>query len=270
MKQHVSVFILMLQSIRNKLLPILGAVIAADCIMFTLTARKYLWMEDIIWKGRISLIFCAALFVLTYVLSTSMAGPSRQSYTLQRLALPGRSVFCIQTLVNLTALLLLWSVQLMTALVLCRINLSHQLASANHSLDFCEQSVFLVFYRKHFLHNIFPMESIVRWTRNIALIFALASISANAACRLQNSRKIPLSPIFAAAIVGLAFMQEIGSTDAIFMDVSYTLIPAIWTLNIWLNMPKDGPYKDIDSSMKPSFYSEEDSAATPEELEVMR
>ena len=136
MKQHVSVFILMLQSIRNKLLLILGAVIAADCIMFTLTARKYLWMEDIIWKGRISLIFCAALFALPYVLSTSMAGNARQSYTLQRLALPGRTVFCIQALVNLTALLLLWAVQLMTALVLCRIYLSHQLASANHSLDF--------------------------------------------------------------------------------------------------------------------------------------
>ena len=91
MKQHVSVFILMLQSIRNKLILILGVLLAAECIFFALNSRKYLWMEDIITHSRFGLLFCIALMLLTVALTTSMAGPSRQSYTLQRLALPGRS-----------------------------------------------------------------------------------------------------------------------------------------------------------------------------------
>lgn len=267
MKQYVSVFILMLQSIRNKLLPILGAVIAADCIMFTLTARKYLWMEDIIWKGRISLIFCAALFALSYVLSTSMAGNSRQSYTLQRLALPGRTVFCIQTLVNLTALLLLWAVQLMTILLLFKIYLTRQLASADHSLDFCEQSVFLVFYRSRFLRNLFPMESIIRWMGNLSLFVLLAVFSAKAACRQQSSRKIQIEPLLIAAIIGMGSLNEI---EIGYSDLSLPVFSAAWILMIWRTLSKDGPYMDQDSTINTGYKKQEDPAATPEELEVMK
>ena len=267
MKQHLSVFILMLQSIRNKLLLILGMVIAADCIMFTLTAKKYLWMEDIIWKGRISLIFCAALFALTYVLSTSMAGNARQSYTLQRLALPGRTVFCIQTLVNLTALLLLWAVQLMTSLLLCKIYLSRQLASADHSLDFCEQSVFLTFYRSDFLHNLFPMESVIRWLRNLALFAATAVFSAQAACRQQSSRKMPLEPLLIAAVIFLGFHSEMESS---YYDLALPVMCAAWILMVWRTLSKDGPYMDQDSTINTGYDKPEDSAATDEELEVMK
>lgn len=269
MKQYVSVFILMLQSIRNKLILILGVMVVAECILFGLNTRKYLWIEDIITHSRFGLLFCIALMLLTVILSTSMSGPSRQSYTLHRLALSSRTVFCIQAMVNLTALLLLWAVQLMTALLLCRIYLSHQLASADHSLDFCEQSVFLLFYRKHFLHNIFPMESILRWMRNIALILALAFISAEGACKSKNSGKIPVTPLVIAALVILLIHTEIVTGNTIYTELTFIFLAVSWTLNS-LRLTKDGPYMDQDSTGNAGYCNSEEPAATPEELEVMR
>jgi len=156
MKQSVSVFMVMLQSIWKKILLILAITVAAESILFLMASRKFLWVEDILDASRISWVFYGALLALTVVLSTSLSGNTHQSYTLQRLALSGHTVFCLQMLVNFTALLLLWTVQLMTALLLVKIYISHQLTSADHRLDFCEQSVFLAFYRSNFLHNLFP------------------------------------------------------------------------------------------------------------------
>ena len=65
MKQYVSVFILMLQSIWKKLFIILAVLIVADCALFSLGAGRYLWMEDIITKSRFGLLFCIVLMLLT-------------------------------------------------------------------------------------------------------------------------------------------------------------------------------------------------------------
>ncbi len=256
MKQYVSVFMVMLQSIWKKLIAILAVLAVTEAALFILASRQNLWIEDIIDAGRLSWFFSAALLALTVVLSTSLSGNTRQSYTLQRLALSGRTVFCLQTLVNLTALLLLWAVQLMTALLLCKIYLSRQLASADHSLDFCQQSVFLAFYRNNFLHNLFPMESLTRWMRNLTLFAALATLTAKGTCQPQTGKKIPLMPLIAAAAVILSFQHEIGTYYMIYMDVAFTLIPIIWILSVWLNLPKEGPYVE-----------QEPAAAS--ELEVM-
>ena len=269
MKQSLSIYILMLQSIRNKLAAILVFLIAADCTLFTLTANKYLWMEDIITIGRLNWVFSLSLLALTIVLSTSMAGSSRQTYTLQRLALPGRKVFSIQTMVNLTAFFLLWTVQLLTVLLLCKIYLSRQLSSPDHSLDFCQQSVFLVFYRSTFLHNLFPMESVTRWLRNMVFLYAMALYCAKGACRQQTERLLPAAPFLIAAMMIMGFYQDIGHSYVIFQDVTFILVPVICILSLYLHMPKEGLYQDHENCKVCSDIPEE-SAASPEELEVMK
>ena len=265
MKQYVSVFILMLQSIWKKLFIILAVLTAADCALFSLGTGRYLWVEDIFSEQRFGLLYCIALLTVLVMLCTSMTGTTRQAYTLQRLALSGHTVFRVQVLVNLTAFLLLWAVQLMTVLLLCRFYLSRQLASADHSLDFCEQSLFLAFYRNEFLHGLFPMGELTRWMRNLALISGLAVTSAYETCHLHYNRKGTWSPYILAGLTLTCFQQEMGSWIA---DCLLTALALQLMVRVLRILPADGPYMTPDTSSRYSAPSE--PAATPEELEVMR
>ena len=266
MKQYVSVFMLALRSVSKKLIIILTAMVAAECALFALAARKYLWMEDIIAEGRVSVAFYGALMALTVVLCTSLAGNARQTYTLQRLAVSGRAVFYIQVLANGLCYLLLWTVQLVAALLLIKIYLASQLASADHSLDFCEQSAFLAFYRSEFLHSLFPLEELTRWLRNLALICGLAVTCAYGSCQQQRG-KTPWSPFILAVLTILCFELEMGSSYADWLLVALAIMSIV---RIRLILPADGPFMDLSSIRAASEKSSAEPAPTPEELEVMR
>ena len=263
MKQSVSVFMVMLQSIWKKILLILIILVAAESILFLIASQKFLWAEDILDASRISWVFYGALLALTVVLSSSLSGNAHQSYTLQRLALSGRTVFCLQMLVNFTALLLLWTVQLMTALLLVKIYLSGQSSSAEHQLDFCGQSLFLAFCRSEFLHGLFPMEDLTRWMRNVVLICCMAAVCAYGSFTYEKG-KFPVSPFLLAVPAIVFFEMEMGRilADSLLSAFALTVV-----LILHRCLPSGNPFAESDTT---GYYNPADTAITPEELEVMK
>lgn len=263
MKQSVSVFMVMLQSIWKKILLILIILVAAESILFLMASRKFLWVEDILDSSRISWVFYGALLLLLTVLCLVRSGSSHPVYTLQRLALTGQQILRIQMLSNLFCLLLLWAVQLATALLLVKIYLAGQSSSAEHQLDFCGQSLFLAFCRSEFLHGLFPMEDLTRWMRNVVLICCMAAVCAYASFTYEKG-KFPVSPFLLAVPAIVFFEMEMGRilADSLLSAFALTVV-----LILHRSLPSGNPFAESDTT---GYYNPADTAIIPEELEVMK
>ena len=116
-------------------------------------------------------IFLAALVLVAFILGVTEGdrGGCKSSYTLLRLRVSRKQQFAVKTVYNFLCLMLVFAVQILTALVVCRIyetRLPSELLSP--------QYLFLIFYRNEFLHCILPMADVGKWACVLLLLLALA------------------------------------------------------------------------------------------------
>lgn len=216
MRKHISVFFLMARATLHKIVFLLLIMAAAECGMFylamnTSASDEIRQLETVAADSRMGLIFLVGMLCMVIILTASFSGSkSRQQYTLQRLQISERQVFIWHTLYNAFCFLLLWAVQMVTALLLCKIYVQMVSGMAADS-GFAEangQTVFLAFYRNAFLHNILPLESWVVWFRNILLVFSLGMALAYGTL-LSHRGKNSIAAILMMSVTGSFSVQSL-------------------------------------------------------------
>ncbi len=251
MKQYVSVFMLVLTGIRKKLILILAAMTAAECLLFALSAGSSLWMEQVIDAALLQRIAALAFAALTAVLIFGR-GAGRQDYTLLRLSVTDQQVFHCRALCFVLCYLLLWALQLFLVLAFCKT------FTVIHSdvPDIGEQTAFLAFYRHPFLHSLLPMAELTRWMRNLMLLAGLSLTAANSARKPSGS--ISWSTLILAALTIAVFSFPMGSAPS-------DWIISIFVLSVILSVYVNGEWrKDEDREIPlqeediPSWYLEEE------------
>ncbi|MBQ6798365.1 MAG: hypothetical protein IJP11_03925 [Oscillospiraceae bacterium] len=213
MKQHGSVFLLMVRSTFYKVLLLLGAATLAETAVFVAfclrgpTAKGF-GPELLLRQGRIAWIFGAVMVLMTLLLiRTGTEKGAKTGYTLRRLSVSERWVFFWQSAYNTLCYLLLWMWQVLTVMLLCAVYV--HLAPAEYVT---EQTVFLAFYRSDFLHALLPFEETALWVKNVLLVLSLGIASARYPMALrQGSKQQEISGACCAAIA--FFVEEIGSVN---------------------------------------------------------
>ena len=222
MKQHLSVFMLYIRSSLYKVLLLLVGMVAVECVFFwwklDSTMREatvlsesgiedlagmgvQLSLEAILENSYIVYIFIAFSLLITVVLCLiGCERGNKQGYTLRRLSIPESAVVLWQSLCNTGCYLLLWVVQIGTALGLCQWYVAQTGVNSN-------QTVFLAFYRSNFLHNILPLDETSLWVRNVLLIVTFGMVTACFSFRQRRGK-------FAAEIIALFWATIVwGSRD---------------------------------------------------------
>lgn len=186
MKQHRSVFSLMVHSALVPVLLVILGMIAAETVAFWLAFGQGAVPLEVVWShSRISWIFSVALVVLTLVLCRmGCRGSSNPRYTLERLSISRKACFGWQALANGLFILLFWAVQTLTAILLC---FAFQQKAAAPFVT--HQSVFLAFFRSPFLHTLLPFQDWLVWLSNGVTLLALAICSARFPLAQQNGHK---------------------------------------------------------------------------------
>lgn len=186
MKQHHSVFSLMIRSALAPVLLVLLGMIAAEAAAFRLAFGQGAVPLELVWsRSRSFWIFSAALVGVTLILCrTGCRRASSPRYTLERLSISRCACFWWQALNNGLFLLLLWAVQTLTAVLLCAA--FQQTAAAPFAT---RQSVFLAFFRSPFLHTLLPFQDWTVWLSNGAILLALSICSARFPLAQQNGRR---------------------------------------------------------------------------------
>lgn len=213
MKKHMSVFMLMARSTIYRVLGLLAVLVVAEVGLFMLTfSHGTVWdsvqgsvsLEGLIAQSRISWVFCAIFLFVTVLLmaSTGYETKGKYTYTLMRLSVSRRWVFFWQSLYNMVCYLLLWAVQILTVVLLCRIYVDRALAE-----HVTGQTAFLAFYRSNFLHSLLPFEDVLFWMRNVFVAAGLSITTARYPSEKGKAGK-PLSVLVAFTV--LFFVRELG------------------------------------------------------------
>lgn len=186
MKQHNSVFSLMIRSSLWPALVLLLLMTAAQLTGFWLVLQQHpLPLEVTVQKSFVQWISLAALVGLTLLLCrVGCSGSCKPCYTLERLSISRRACFGWQALANGLFFVLFWAVQTLVAVLLCHIFTTH-----GASEYVTHQSTFLAFFRSPFLHTLLPFNDWLLWISNAVTLLALAVCSARFPLSQQEGHK---------------------------------------------------------------------------------
>ena len=147
--------------------------------------------ERIFSYSGIPVVFLAAFWLMGFVLvrSQSETHGSRSGYTLGRLRVSGHHLFWVSTAYNFLCFVLLFAVQILAALWMCRMYREAMPAEL-----ISPQFEFLTFYQISFLHGLFPLAEIGKWVKNLLMLLALSLTVA------ENSRYQPQRVVFGLSI----------------------------------------------------------------------
>ena len=211
MREYLSVLLLLLKRALKAAVPILAAMVALEIFLFFLLtvglrSQEAFWLEDLVEESRMKWV-CAAAFVLlcAQMVRVSSDGSGSQSYSLRRLAISEKSVSICHVLALWVCFLLLWAVQLLTALLLL-----WWISKSSSAAGLSSQSVFLAFYRNPFLHNLFPLEDWLYWFRNLILTAGLSLSAAACGSPLAGNTGKRILAAFAAVTL-VCFTIPLGS-----------------------------------------------------------
>lgn len=228
MKKHLSVFMLMARSSIYKIFGLFALTAAVEGVLFWLTLRRdfaygSFGLELVVEDSHISWVFGAGFLLMTLLLSlTGCEGKSRCGYTLRRLSVSERWVFVWQCVYNVLCYLLLWAVQILTAIALCR------LYEAKAAPEYVSgQTVFLAFYRSDFLHSLLPFEETVFWVRNAVFAVTLGICAARFPMAQRKGKRFTELIVLACGVLGL-FSREIGA----FGSCSFSIVFALFCAGI--------------------------------------
>lgn len=226
MKKHLSVFMLMARSSFYKILGLLAAAAAVEGVLFWLALRRgpvqgSFGLELVIEDSHMIWVFGVCFLLMTLLLAlTGCEGKSKCGYTLQRLSVSGRWVFFWQSVYNVLCYLLLWAVQILVAVALCR--LYERLAAPEYVSG---QTVFLAFYRSDFLHSLLPFEDAVFWVRNAAFALSLGICAARFPLAQRAGKRFTEGIVLVCGVFWL-FSREIGALGSCVLAVCFSLFCA--------------------------------------------
>ncbi len=182
-------------------------------------------LESLIEQSKVSIVFVAAFALICLVLywAEGERKGTHTSYFYDRLTVSNKERIVSLTLYNVSSILLLIFVEVLTVLGMGMIFV-HLVPSEYESV----QMYFMAFYKSKFLHCLFPMADIYKWFRNI-LLFAACALEVGV-CACRNSKSWSLFLIIALTIFG--FEQEIGTFGA--MDIILILVAGVYiVVNAW-------------------------------------
>lgn len=199
--REISLWALLARGSIYKILTILVIMVSVEVALFCHTLYSWLgevettdagfeWFYDsirfrferIFSYSGISVVFLVAFWLMGFVLvrSQSETHGSRSGYTLGRLRVSGRHLFWMRTAYHFLCFVLLFAVQIWTALWMCEI---YRKAMPAELVS--PQFEFLSFYQIAFLHSLFPMAEIGKWVKSLLMLLALSMMLA------ENSRYQP-------------------------------------------------------------------------------
>ncbi len=228
MKKHLSVLMLMARCSIRHVLTVLAVMALTELGLFRLALARTpsggsYSLELLLSRGHAAPVFCAALLLVTVPLTlTGQNIGGKQTYTLTRLSVSGRWVFFWQSVYNAVCYWLLWAVQILVSILLCRLYMVH--APAEYLSG---QTVFLAFYRSAFLHSLLPFEDAGLWARNILALLSLGLCSAHDPAHPEK-RSLPLLFLLAASAV--LFVRPLGEYTACLLLIACSLIASALTL----------------------------------------
>ena len=222
MKRYLSIFMLLSRSVLYKLLAVFfGTAALHTAVYFLLRGQRNI--EAIYNHWGMKTVFGVGLFLTTALLvrTLTQAG-SKLDYTIRRLRIGKRSLCLCQSVFNVACLLMFWAVEILVALLLCRMWVS-TMGVESH------QTVYLAFYRSELLHSLLPLDDVSRWVRNLVVFICLGICSA---CGPVLQRRgdghwgilvlpVVLGFVFASGIAGvtydvlLAFLSVVAAFAAL-------------------------------------------------------
>jgi len=195
MREHVSIFMLMVRRSFWRIFALIAVLAAAQAGLFYLFVQKAIAadirsLEYVVESSRISWVF-AACFLLVTALLTFGSHEISGTYTARRLCLSPHWVYVWQSVYNVLCYLLLWLMEILLVIVLCYWYTTLMPAEA-----VSVNTVFLAFYRSGFLHSLLPFEESVFWAQNIIMVLALGICAARHPKRNEKTSRMQLGMLF--------------------------------------------------------------------------
>jgi hypothetical protein len=205
MRKHLSVFMLCIRSTIYKLMLIMLAMAAVEFAGFKLSGMDRDWSFGLgKSSGLFGITFAAACLALVVICVLPSQKNSRYGYTLRRLLISERSVFLWHSLSNICSFLILWGTQMALVFALSRL----YAGSAAYAEG--PQGILVNFYRRDFLHSLFPLDEIPLWIRNFMYAVSLGFSCAYAQLALRHGKK-PVAAIMALIYIAVTFITSVGS-----------------------------------------------------------
>ena len=174
MKRYLSIFMLLSRSVLYKLLAIFFGTAALHAAVYFLlrNQRNIRNIEAIYNHWGMKTVFGVGLVLTTMLLiSTLSQSGSKLDYTIRRLRIGNQSLCVCQSVFNTACFLMFWAVEILVALLLCRLWVSSMEVESH-------QTVYLAFYRSELLHSLLPLDDVSRWVRNFVVFICLGICSA--------------------------------------------------------------------------------------------
>ena len=172
MKRYGSIFMLLCRSVLYKLVAVFFGTAALHTAVYFVLLGSQCNIETIYDHWGMKTVFGVGLFLTTALLvSTLTQSRSKLDYTIRRLRIGNRSLCVCQSVFNTACFLMFWAVEILVALLLCRLWVNTMEAESH-------QTVYLAFYRSELLHSLLPLDDVSRWVRNLVVFLCLGICSA--------------------------------------------------------------------------------------------
>lgn len=225
MKKYISVFSLIAKNSIYRIAGLVLLLMAADCALawYLISARGYDLINLFNGNGGFGIplaVIFAAIAVVQARRGDIYNGP--QGYTVQRLAVSGKAVAALQILYHVLCWLILWGIQVLTFFLICsayyRFGLGNPLT---------RQHIFHLFYITPLLHSLLPMEEILVWLANAAMVVGISVATTYGMLQRREKKTASGEAVLEIFLVILLFRREMGSFFLNLMIIGGFLILAI-------------------------------------------
>lgn len=206
MRKHLSVFMFCIQNKIYHMMSILVFMAVVSIAGFQLFG----FSKANVFGANKGDLFLACIFLAAYVrcVLCCLFIPGKKStcgYTLQRLRISERSVFCWDALTNSLCFLLLWMAEIIIVYVLA---MWYQ-----HTPTYTQgaQGILLACYRSTFLHGLIPMAETGIWLRNLLYVICTGILCAYLTLNIRYRQKILFGTIAVLPFIALKFPVAVGA-----------------------------------------------------------
>ena len=265
MRQHASIWFLLIRGTFRRVLVIVLALALVQGGLFWWTMEKawadareakdwyenesgndrpadpedFIWGVETVWQKSYGAVAFGVATVLTAVALVTF-GTERNvkvSYTYRRLRVSERSIFAWQAVYNTLCFLLLWALEILIALALCKWYTVQ--VGPEHATH---QAIFLAFYRNQFLHDLMPLENVMCWVRNGLLCLMLGTVAAWDTYAQRRSGKAHPAILAPLGIVMLSFLEGERTYGMYSLSIAASLF--VIFIAVFRVLQKEGEYDE--------------------------
>lgn len=242
MKKYLSVFEMITRSTLYKVLITLVLMVVAQFFLFGAELKEtfssgndeiIIGMENIVDESYLVVPLAIGFVLMTIILCWCGCNiGSNQGYTLRRLQIGERAVFCLQILYNCLCYVLLWASQ-----VAVTVGISH--LYVQHAAELTNQTVVLAYYKNSYMHSVLPMEDGRGWALLIFLIIG-CGVAAAAFPVQQRRGKIGFSMIVAVALALVCFPNGIDADYRfVFVCLAFFCMASVALLGVFVGSEEE-------------------------------